>query len=389
MELRTRIALPLLAALSGAVITAISLLRLTVPAIADWYGELAPGLLDRVVDGTPAAVIGALAGVAATLVSLVLFARARGERTPRGLGVASVLVTFAVLLLAPGGVIPVAGYLFALTAIGIIITGTVLLTIRHPLVGVVVIGVLATLGVLVVVALDGNPLLQRILASVLEELPQIGITAAHLAVATGVVLSAIGDGREGQRGAVARWVLAHRIAITVVAALCSVPYAFVRATWLTPWPLFGSTHERLAADPSVLITGLMLGFGMLMAGVLTIGLVRPWGTRFPRWFAGLGGRLVPVGLPVISAMTVSVLFVVGGAEFIVQRAEGVSTLEDSAAFIEFLVVFPFWLWGPALGLATWAYAMHRARAGGIAAEQPGAISPQDLAQLEARESRDA
>lgn len=389
MELRTRSILTLSAALSAALIIALSLVRLTVPAVAEWYGALAPGLLDRVMDATSSAMVSALAGATGVLVSLVLFARARGERTPGVLGAASVLVTIGVLLLSPGGIIPVAGYMFAMTAMAIIVAGVVLLTIRYPLVGVVVIGVLVMVGVLVTMVLDGTPLLQRLLVALAAELPGIGVTAAHLVLATGIVLGVIGDGHESQHGAIARWVLAHRVAITVVAALCSVPYTFVRATWLTPWPLFGGTHERFAADPSVLVTGLMLGFGMLMGGLLTIGLVRPWGSRFPRWFAGLGGREVPVGLPVIAAMTVSVLFVVGGAELIVQMAEGVFTLEDPAAFIEFLVVFPFWLWGPALGLATWAYAMHRARTADVPARRVDAIDPLDLAALEAHESREA
>ncbi|UJP09847.1 hypothetical protein L2X99_15935 [Microbacterium sp. KUDC0406] len=392
MELRTRTILSLLAALSAAVITALSLLRLTVPAVADWYAGMPPGLLDRVVDGGAAALIGLLTGVAGVVVSIVLLARARGAESPAALGVMSVVVTVAVLLLSPGGIIPVAGYTFALTALGIVIAGALLLAIRHPLVGIVVIGALVAVGVVAAITLDGAPLPAMLVTSLGEQLPRIAVTLAHLALAATIVLGAIGDGRDG-RGRVARWVLAHRTAITVVAACCALPYAFVRATWLTPWPLFGGDRGEFTAHPDMLITGLMLGFGMLMAGVLTLGLVRPWGERFPRWFAGLGGRPVPVGLPVIAAMTVSVLFIAGGAEFIVQIAEGQFTLAPEAV-LEFLVVFPFWLWGPTLGLAAWGYAMHRAGRGAVV-DAEADVAPDagfcshGLHELELRESREA
>lgn len=42
-------------------------------------------------------------------------------------------------------------------------------------------------------------------------------------------------------------VLAHRVGLTVAAALCALPYALVRLTWLTPWPLL-APGELLTAD---------------------------------------------------------------------------------------------------------------------------------------------
>jgi hypothetical protein len=131
-------------------------------------------------------------------------------------------------------------------------------------------------------------------------------------------------------------VLRHRRAITIIAAACALPYALSRMTWLTPWPLFGGSAEMFAADPSVRVLGLALGAGMLAGGVLTLGLILPWGERFPRFLAGVGGRAVPPALAIIPASLVSVLFTAAG--------------------------IPFWLWGPLLGFATWAYALTRADA---------------------------
>ncbi|MFE6996811.1 hypothetical protein ACFVAE_12685 [Microbacterium sp. NPDC057659] len=393
MDIRTRTTLPLLAAFCAAVIAAISMLRLTVPVFAGWYGELPQSLLDRVVDPFAAGLVGLLTGVVGVVVSLALFARTRGRETSGPTGVIAVAVTVVALLLAPGNAIPVAGYSFAMTAMCLVIAGSVLLAIRRPLVGLPVAAAIAGIFVFATIRLGGEPLLPDVLASLVEQVPQIAVTAAYLVLAACIVLSAIGDGSAGPagRGAVARWVLAHRVAITVVAASCAVPYAFVRATWLTPWPLFGPGADVLRATPDVMVIGLSLGFGMLMAGVLTLGLVLPFGERFPRWFAWIGGRVVPVGLPVIAAMIVAVLFIAGGAEFLTSVLEGRYAPVGAGAQIEFFVVFPFWLWGPALGLAAWGYAMHRADARIVAAEKASddALPSRALHELELRESRDA
>jgi len=154
----------------------------------------------------------------------------------------------------------------------------------------------------------------------------------------------------------AAWVRRHRFALTAAAALCAAPYVIARATWLTPWPLFAPTAEVLHAQPAVRLTGLLLGLGMLAGAVLTSGLVLRWGERFPRWMAGLGGRMVPVAFAVLPASLVAVLFTVGGVEMLVTGAQNQSTI---AGAVEMALMLPFWLWGPLLGLATWGYAMHR------------------------------
>ncbi|MEJ1087954.1 hypothetical protein WDU99_06445 [Microbacterium sp. Mu-80] len=409
MNIRTRRIITALSMLSAAVIAALSLLRLAVPAFSAWYAELSVSLLDRLVDGFAASLIGLLTGVVGVVVSLLLLAGAganrtgtgaRSEQVPALVGTLAVMVAIAAVLLVPGDIIPVAGYTFAMVAMGIFVAGAVLLTIRHPLPGIAALAAFAGIIVFFTIRVDDPLLLPSLFAALGAELPQLAVTFAHLALAAGIALSAIGDGRT--RGALGRRVLAHRTAITVVAAACAVPYAFARASWLTPWPLLSPGSDVLAADPAVLATGLSLGFAMLSGGLLTLGLVRPWGERFPRWFAGLGGRAVPVGLPVIAAMTVAVLFTAGGLGMVVQAFAGQFGALGPAAVIEIVGIFPFWLWGPVLALATWGYAMHRAgreaavgRASDAAAPRARAgrhaatVSSHGLAQLDAWESREA
>lgn len=364
MNLRTRTIISLLSICSAAAVAAVSLLRLTAPAFAAWYGELSPAILDHIVDGFTASLIGLTVGIAGVVVSLLLFPGGRPREGDHAgafglVGLVAVVITIGALLLAPGDLIPVAGYTFAMVAMAIVVTGAVLLTIRRPLAGIVVLAVFAGIIVYFSVRVGDETMLPRLFASLGAELPQLSVTASYLVLATGIVLSAIDDGRTA-RGAVGRWVLVHRVALTVVAAACSLPYVFVRATWLTPWPLLGPDAQTLAEDPGTLAIGLSLGFAMLAGGVLTIGLVMPWGERFPRWFAGLGGRAVPVGLPVIAAMSVAVLFTTGGVSMVVQAVEGQFGALGSTAVFEIVGLFPFWLWGPMLGLAAWGYAMNRA-----------------------------
>lgn len=407
MNIRTRTIISLLSTFCAAVIAAVSLLRLTVPAFAEWYAGLSPSLLDRFADGFAASLIGLLIGVAGVAVSLLLFAgngenrvsadtgtgssngtSATREPVTALVGTLAVAVAIAAVLLVPGDIIPVAGYTFAMVAMGILVAGAVLLTIRHPLPGIAALAAFAGIIVFFSIRVE-EPLLPWLLASLGAELPQLAVTAAYLALAAGIALSAIGDGRT--RGALGRWVLAHRTAITVIAAVCSLPYVIARASWLTPWPLLSPGAEVLAADPGTLAIGLSLGFAMLFGGLLTLGLVRPWGERFPRWFAGLGGRAVPVGLPVIAAMTVAVLFTAGGIGMVVQAFDGQFGALGSAAVVEIVAIFPFWLWGPALALATWGYAMHRADRQTVdaTASVSGSAPDRGLAQLDAWESREA
>jgi hypothetical protein len=63
---------------------------------------------------------------------------------------------------------------------------------------------------------------------------------------------------------------------TIVAALCPMPYALLRFTWLLPNPV-GFGAEELDAQPGIKMFGLGLGTVAFCAGLVTLGLIRPWG----------------------------------------------------------------------------------------------------------------
>lgn len=157
------------------------------------------------------------------------------------------------------------------------------------------------------------------------------------------------------------WVDAHRWGITLLAAAGPLPYALIRASWLTPWPLLVPDTEALS--PEIRLWGLLLGGGALAGTVLTLGLLRPWGRTFPRWMPRWAGRPVPTpaatvpgGLVagVVSAsalpMLRTILFPEPGTVF------GGGALPERLAAA---MIFPFWFWGPALALAVWGYARSR------------------------------
>ncbi|WIY82221.1 hypothetical protein [Propionimicrobium sp. PCR01-08-3] len=151
-----------------------------------------------------------------------------------------------------------------------------------------------------------------------------------------------------------RFVLKHRVAITIAAACCALPYVIARLSWLTPWPLAGDPGDY-ADDTLTMATGLILGSGMLTGGILTLGLILPWGSRFPTWFGRVGGRPVPTPLAVVPSSIVAILFTTAGLDSLLLAGT------DGIGFpvLVTAVVFPFWLWGPLLALATWGYALHR------------------------------
>ena len=382
MSNRIRSLLLAAAVLRGAAIAAVTLLRLLAPDSVSWTDDLAPTSLVRL-GGTTVESVMVLCGALGAVAVAVLAATTPRATTSGALRVVGLLAAAIVAFGTPGGVIPAAGYTFALLVpVGIVVT-VALLAVRRPWVGVPVALLVIAAAVHAAANLEGTSLVPSILAAMVGILPSMLMSLAHALTAAALLAWVIGANVDA-RGAFARGVLRHRAAITVVAALCAVPYTFARVTWLTPWPMFGGSAEMFDESPGTQLTGLMLGSAILFGGVLTLGLIRPWGERFPRWMAGLGGRVVPPALAILPASFVSVLFTAGGVEF---AAEGLGSPSGTVDTLYVMAMFPFWLWGPLLGLAAWAYAMHRSAP--VAAEADAAAHARAMAHLAEMESREA
>jgi hypothetical protein len=135
-----------------------------------------------------------------------------------------------------------------------------------------------------------------------------------------------------------------------------LPYALLRLTWLTPWPI-GFDGAELEAHPELRLFGLLLGFSALGGSVLTIGLISKWGEVFPAWLPVLRHRPVPVMAAVVPGLAVAAAITVAGHSVVQQSfTEG---WDIEGASMVGLLLFPFPVWGPLLGAATLAYWQHR------------------------------
>ncbi len=376
MNSRNHSVLTIVIILTSAALAVVSGLRLLSPAAVDWIGALGPGIAGRMLPDAVRAAIGVTAGLAGIAVGMLTQAETRAAVVPgappsRALHATAVTVAIVMIFLTPGGLIPVAGYTFAAVVIIGVVMLAVLLVRRHPWWGLALIAVLAGIVTWAVVRMHGAELAGRFAASLVGVLPGALLAAIHLLAAAALIAQTTSRG-DGRRGAFARWVLRHRRAITIAAACCALPYTLARLTWLTPWPLLAPGELDITTTPMVLLTGLSLGAAMLAGGVLTLGLILPWGRRFPRWMAGIGGRPVPIALAVVPASVVSALFTAGGVDLVLSVYDGVIGDGSPAQILELVFVFPFWLWGPLLAMATWGYAMARRSSAGpmTAAERP-------------------
>jgi hypothetical protein len=363
MKIRSHSVLTFVIILCSAVLAAVNGLRLLAPEAVVWIETLGPGIAGRMLPDAVGAAIGVGAGLAGVAVGLLGQAEERaavtsGAPPSRALRAAAAAIAIVLVFLTPGGLIPVAGYTFAAAVLIGVCVLTVLLVRRHPWWALALIAVLLGLVTWAVVRMRAAELASSFGASIVGVLPGVLLAVAHLLAAVALIALAITRG-DGRRGVFARWVLKHRRAITIVAACCAVPYTFARLTWLTPWPLLAPEELDFATMPMVLLTGLSLGAAMLAGGLLTLGLILPWGRRFPRWMAGVGGRPVPISLAVAPASVVAALFTAGGIDLVLSVQNGALGDGSIEQVLELVFVFPFWLWGPLLALATWGYAMAR------------------------------
>ncbi|WP_020576780.1 hypothetical protein [Actinopolymorpha alba] len=136
--------------------------------------------------------------------------------------------------------------------------------------------------------------------------------------------------------------------VTWIAAACPLPYGLQRLTWLTPLPSFGLHGEIL--DPETRLWGLLLGGGALIGCVLTLGLISRWGRTFPSWTPRIAGQPVPVSLAVVPGLVVAISVTITAIPMAMMSASTGGWWN---------LILPFWLWGPALALAVWGYAVRR------------------------------
>lgn len=167
-------------------------------------------------------------------------------------------------------------------------------------------------------------------------------------------------GRGGRRGgwtrpaAVARW---GRWAVAVAMAV-PLMYAATRLAWVARIPLgvSGEFIDDLHATDGMPVAAAGLGTFAAVGAVLTLGLVRPWGERFPRWMVGLAGRRVPVTLAVVPATLISVLVTAAGLSLLTAE----ELYEAMGGGMWSLLPQLLWpVWGAALAAATLAYHLRR------------------------------
>lgn len=142
---------------------------------------------------------------------------------------------------------------------------------------------------------------------------------------------------------------------TIVAVLCPMPYALLRMTWLLPNPI-GFDAGELNAEPGMKLFGLGLGLIALTSGIVTLGLIRPWGEVWPRWIPFVAGRPVPIKAAVIPGAVAGTLLLVSSASLIGLLWSSDASIAENLLS---LLILPFPLWGAAVGLATAAYYYRR------------------------------
>lgn len=309
-------------------------------------------LVPRAVVATTLLVLGVAGAPLATGLGRVTGDR-RGRRAllAAGAGYAVVLV----VLVPDVQVLAVLGYLVALSAPLVVVALLTAGARRHPrnLIPLAVIGAAVLVGVLT--GHIGAPTLE-LLGEIRDGFGRVGLRPVVLAVLVGggalfglLTLSAAGrrEACSPERAArLDRW---GRVA-TYVAAASPVPYAAVRMTWLTPWPQ-GAPGGAEAIDPGIRVFGLLLGLAAVGGAILTLGLVRPWGEVFPSWLPRLRGRPVPVTAAVLPATVVCLALLASSVSLVM-----LAVAADAGWLV---AAIPAPVWGPALGLATYAYYRRR------------------------------
>lgn len=165
--------------------------------------------------------------------------------------------------------------------------------------------------------------------------------------------------------------VSRRFGTIAVAVAVAIPvlYAVTRWTWALGYPLgITETFFRDGQAVGLWWMGAALGTLALVAAVLTLALIRPWGERFPRLLPNLAGRRVPPLLVIVPACIAAVIITSAGLMFVRLSVSGTLvigsheiTLSDNWGALAPELLWP--LWGISLGAATLGY-YNRTRAPG-------------------------
>ncbi|SDY64942.1 hypothetical protein SAMN05421684_0818 [Asanoa ishikariensis] len=154
--------------------------------------------------------------------------------------------------------------------------------------------------------------------------------------------------------------------VTYVAAAVPALYAVTRLGLAVA--VASGMVEGEFDDPDLALAATGLGGFALVGAWLTVGLVRPWGERFPRWMIGLAGRRVPVKLATVPATAVSIAVAGASASFFSDPG----LLGDMVSGEVAVWPMAFWpLWSVTLLLAAYAYHRRRTSLTGQAATGSG------------------
>lgn len=197
----------------------------------------------------------------------------------------------------------------------------------------------------------------------LSDLASAGL-GLQLLVATAAAVLLLALRRRAQPGQGGPATAADQVALasartrrwTLIAIEAPVVYAVTRLLMFVEAPGFGGFDEETRA------AGLGLALAAIAGAVLTLGLIRPWGERFPRWAIGLAGRRVPPDLAVLPALVVAGLILAASRAIAVGAVAAGSDAWRVVAEAP-LVSLPHLLWpvwGCALALAALGYQRRRA-----------------------------
>lgn len=151
------------------------------------------------------------------------------------------------------------------------------------------------------------------------------------------------------------------------AALTLVPSGLWRCALALGWPSgFGAGselhHSNFPGAGSFYLIGLSIFAEAL--GLLTLGLIRPWGERVPRWIPYLGGRRIPVAAAAVpaalGAAAVTAITVLGAWVWNGPGNMGDPSAPDGGGYwVMTLTYLPLLAWGPLLAIVTAAYVRRR------------------------------